>query len=238
MLHTVTKDNSILQLNSHGARIEKLVLNNVDILGTFVREDGKTESTHPCTLQHNYDRDGKNKHGKGRDSEWNIIETPIKLRAQCVLDTVHISQEFIVSHNTCTFITTHKNMGDDVPTNFAEHNYFATPLGNREVTFNNEFIVKHLESERVDSPFDYIMRDLHEKNTIIIPGIKKNIIIELSQPSTLPFKFAAIWVMGKDNKYICIEPVVGDAQKDFIHSDAAILPSGKSQVTEFTLRLL
>lgn len=238
MLHTFSNFDSLICLNSHGCRIEKLILNKVVILGTVIREDGKTESTHPCTLQHNYDREGKNKHGKGRDSEWEIMETENGLIATCTLNSVEVSQEFILFDDSCTITTTHKNNGMEVATNFAEHNYFLTPGGNDNVLFNNELVIKQLKEERGKNGFDYIMCDMKEINTISIMGNEKVNVIQLSQPASLPFQYVAIWVMGKDRSYVCIEPVVGNAQKDYIMSKKAILPAGKSETMQFTLRIL
>ncbi len=237
MIQTIINGTSRLSLNPHGARIEELILDNTLVLGTFTREDKKTESTHPCTLQHGVDRFGMNKHGAGRNIDWTLAHSDFNILATCTIGMVDVIQDVTLDASSFTLKTTHVNRGEDVPTNFAEHNYFATPEGNDDVLFNGELVIQELKKERATSGYDYIVREMQETNTIYIPGKEHDITIKLSQPSSLPFGYVAIWVMGNDIQYLCIEPVVGNPQSKYLQSDESLLKNGETKTVEFSIKI-
>jgi hypothetical protein len=232
----------LLSVHSVGAKVV-VSLNNIPIIGSFARGDGKTGLTHPCTPIFGPDRKklyGLSQHGNMRNEECLIEKKNDSIHvSHLITDSgypagMKVEQSLSIKDGIFSFEMTHTNAGDkEAFVNAGEHCYFDAPLGYVGTMVNGQDITKLIEDN-----FDGIAIDILEKNVIQIPGKP---VYELAQQG---LKKAVVWV-GKnpetkeiDKSYVCIEPVEGDPFGDFFGSQESMIRPGESRIIQFSLSMM
>lgn len=235
----IKENDDVLSVSTSGAKIE-LVLKGTSILGSFLRGDGKTGITHPCTPIFGPDRKhlyGLKQHGNVRNesvSVQHVAENVIVSHAitdEGYPNGVTVKQIMGIEDGAFSLVMMHTNTGtEEAAVNSGEHCYFVAPQGYKGTTINGDDISKVIEEH-----YDGFPIALKETNSIQIPGQPE---IVLTQNG---FDYAMLWV-GKnpdtkaiDQTYICIEPVEGDPTGDFFGSEQSMLAPGATRSAMFTL---
>ncbi|MBU1327171.1 hypothetical protein KKB64_04880 [Patescibacteria group bacterium] len=229
-----------IRINPHGARILSLELQGKQILGDFIRADGKAGNSHPGTPILGAERTtcfGLPQHGPGRNSPWQIIERSnsrlvlvYQVEVEIYPKGMEVRQEFILDKDGFRLITTHVNTGENpAPVNSGEHFYWNTSEGWDGLRINGELMTDLVKSNGVIS--------IQPDNILEIPGLPK---ISLKQKG-LPW--ATLWAISKDGKfdsqYVCIEPGEGDqTYSDFFATKRALINPGQSRQTEILINLV
>lgn len=214
-----------MKINSLGAKIEDVILNDKKIFFCGLRGDGKLGVTHPCTPNFGKDESGLNlpQHGPMRNSECIILENEPnhqKLTYTIVHENfpkgVLVNQKFSLENNTFIVETTHTNNSQtQVPINFGEHCYFDAPNGWFGTKVNGQDITELIKTNETIK--------LNKKNIIQIPG-KSDLLLEQEG-----LEYAVVWVYQNpetkefDNNYVCIEPLMNKVET-FGEKESLVLP--------------
>ncbi|MCR4263157.1 MAG: hypothetical protein NUV98_00370 [Candidatus Roizmanbacteria bacterium] len=229
-IYSLKAEHSSLTVDVSGGRIVGLVLNDMPILGTFNRIDGKTGNTHVCVP--NFGDEGVKKyrlpfHGPARTAEWKLVSTTdssLTIRYDMPKTgsyptTVSIIQTFTLKQHSFTQEVSTINTGKEAaPLNLAIHYYWCTPQGWNDLLLNGVPVSEYIKQDT--------SIDAGTKSTIHIPS-HSDIQLVMSGH----FKKLQLWTARKeeggnviyDQKYACIEPVLGTG--DFFGSrESNLLP--------------
>lgn len=209
-------NDSLVEIDLMGARINRLVLDGKTVLSSFRRIDGKMGSTHPCTP--NFDKDKRKakvqlpQHGPARNEVWRKIEASEKmLKLGYKMDGekfpglkgLSVEQTFKLTSGELTIETTHANDGSEaMPVNFGEHFYFdTTGAGWGEVTINGEKIASEVKiTGRIK---------LNQANKIRGLAAGDLVLFQEGLPMVTTWSGRNEDETKFDNDYVCIEPVEG-----------------------------
>jgi galactose mutarotase-like enzyme len=229
-----------LTLDANGGRITELVHNNVRILGTYQRIDGKSGSTHLCVPS--FDKEGQEKynlpfHGYARTLIWKskqLSADTIQMRAitpysQEYPTELELTQEFTLSDSFTHTVTVKHLSGKEAPLNIGIHYYWDTPHGWENTTLNSEQVGHDIKTN------DSI--DLKKENIILFPHITYKM-------RTDGFHSAVLWTSFKLNEdgekkystdFCCIEPVVG--WPNYFGSNESMLYAGETKTVSVVISL-
>jgi len=230
------KDN-LFEINTHGGRINCLLLKGAKIFFHGLRGDRKIGSTHPCSP--NFGKDPTNsglpQHGPIRESDL-IIKNQTTESIELEKEIIHPSypqgvifnQRISLQNNGLSIITTHtNNNAKPVPVNFGEHCYWAAPDGCQGIRINKSDVTESVKANKT------IM--LLASNIIEIPGQPA---ITLEQTG---LNYAVLWSYQNpetkefDNSYVCIEPLQRSVET--FGKEESMIQSGKSSITQVKIVL-
>lgn len=230
MLEKLNQKEIPMKINPQGAKIEELVLGGEPIFYFGLRGDGKTGVTHPCTPNFGKDRTeyGLIQHGPMRDSDCKVLIDELNHK-KLSYDIVHekyptgmnVTQDFLQENEQFILETIHtNNSGQELPVNFGEHCYFATPHGWDGVEVNGINITELVKTNGTIK--------LEDKNIIQIPG-KKPFTLE-----QVGLDYAVVWCYKNekgesDQNYICIEPL--QRPVDSFGAPESIIKNGEASKT-------
>lgn len=233
------KGKSKLVVNSHGARIEELILGGQKIITKVKRGDGKDGSSHPCIPQFGPETTtsfGLPQHGSSRNKDFRLLTTDEGIvLSQDIEDGkypegLRINQIHSLSDGNYSLITKILNNGDhDLPVNFAEHFYWHAPKGWEGLMINGVDVTDIVKKDGAIN--------LLPENKIVIPGQKPIILKQKG------FSIFQLWAYENpetgeyDKNYICIEPAEGDPAKDFFGSKESIIKPHEFRTTEIVVSL-
>lgn len=228
-----------LIINSCGARIESLILEGQEIFTKVVRGDGKEGSSHPCIPQFGPETTtsfGLPQHGSARNKDFELSTSDNEIiLSQNIEDGKYpkglsIDQKHGLTGGEYSLITTISNNSDlDLPVNFAEHFYWATPNGWEGLRING---INVADAAKKDSSIKLL-----PENEIEIPGQKAIILKQTG------FSIFRLWAYKNsqtgeyDRNYVCIEPAEGDPDGDFFGSEKSMIKPHESRVTEIFIKL-
>lgn len=229
-IHTIKQNNWQLTIDLIGGRIAELSYNDILILGTFERIDGKKGSTHLCLP--NFSGEGMGEyglpfHGRVRNSRWKLVvgracrqagswETKSIDRAQVKLKCsikrtekypadLLVTQQFELDAEKFAHTISVLHLGGvTVPVNIGVHNYWATPEGWKGLHINGDNVEEKIKTNGSIR--------LMDQNLIEFPGRKIKWV-------TKSFEDGVLWSACKgsqyDSSYVCIEPVLNFSHSPF-----------------------
>lgn len=232
---TKTSGSSSFIINSNGARLEELRLQDKLLITPQIRGDGKPAVTHPCSPIFGPETEttfGLMQHGRLRTSECEVVSEDaqsVTVKHEINEGTypkgVIFRQTFTLSDSVFSIETSHENTGSKpAPVNFCEHFYWYAPSGWEGLTVNGE------DGTTIVKADDVIVLDAI--NRIEIP----NQPVFLLEQEGLPL--ANLWAMRSgaganyDSSYVCIEPCHGRNRSPFFGSqDSLIAPKSSNKTT-------
>lgn len=233
------KGDTKLVVNSHGARIEELVLDGQKILTKIIRGDGKEGSTHPCVPIFGKEAAtsfGLPQHGSARNKDFEsltsngVIELSQQIEDGNYPKGLRVTQKHSLVDEKYSLVTIITNNGNEnLPVSFAEHFYWNTPNGWEGVAVNGKDVT------------DVVKKDggieLKEENEIRIPGQRT---ILLKQKG---FRALQLWAYKNpetgeyDSNYVCIEPGEDVSSGKFFGSTESMIKPHGIRITEVDIRL-
>lgn len=230
--------NSRLTINSHGARVEELILGGQKIFTKVIRGDGKEGSSHPCIPQFGPDTSNKYnlpQHGSARnkDFESSIEDEKVVLSLNIedgnYPEGLNIKQEQSLTNEGYSLVTKISNNNDkeDLPVDFAEHFYWNAPNGWEGLKINGVDVTDIVKNDA--------SIELKQENIIEIPGQKPIILKQKG------FSIFQLWAYKNpetgeyDKNYVCIEPAEGDPAQNFFGSPKSMISPHESRITEIAV---
>ncbi len=228
-----------LVINSHGARIEELVLGGQKIFTSVKRGDGRDASSHPCIPQFGPETTtsfGIPQHGSARDKDFKISTTNGDIvLSQDIEDGQYpkgliFTQVHSLSDGSYSLKTTNSNNGEqNLPVSFAQHFYWDAPNGWEGLIINGVDVTNIVKKDGAI--------DLLPENEIVIPGQKPMVLKQKG------LSIAQLWAYKNpetgeyDTHYVCIEPAEGDPAKNFFGSEKSMIKPHESRTTEIVVGL-
>lgn len=230
-LQNNTNLNTKCEIDLIGGGVTNLYLDGKHILYAGPRPDGGKAFTHPCIPNFNLAKDLPN-HGPARKEKWeqldnNSVSWTMKEIKGIYPAGIKAIRKFELGEKSIAVTTTITNIGkSDLPTNIAEHNYFACPKDEvKNVKINGNII--HEEALKANAQFN----SWQDKNILEIPGIGK------LQFNTKGYKAFAQWSQP-EAPFACIEPIeVRPPQSDDFFKIAPKIRPGETKVFEYTILL-
>jgi glucose-6-phosphate 1-epimerase len=221
-----------LIIDSQGVKIKELILDGQKILTEIVRGDNKKASSHPCIPQF-----GKTnlynlpQHGSARNMEFasSVSQSEILLGLDIhdgeYPDGLRFKQKNSLTDEEYELTTEIANNSlQDLPVNFAQHFYWATPVGWESLRINGVNVAEIVKS---NAPID-----AKEENIIEIPG--QNPIILIQQGFSNLHLWAYKSENGKyDQNYVCIEPTEGEPER--FGAQESIIHPGKTKIFKLVI---
>jgi len=233
-----TPQGDFLRVSPEGTKIT-LSIENIPILTSVIRGDGKRGITHPCSPIFGPDVNsvyGLSQHGNMRNEQCKVkLTNPNEITVNHEITDIGYpsgmkAQQILRIENGTFFLSfTHKNTGKDgVAVNAAEHCYFDAPNGYLGATINGQDIAGIIQNSLTG-----VLIDLKVENSIKISG-KPELILKQEG-----FNKVALWVGrdsegNRDKNYICIEPVEHHPKKFGI--EESIIHPGSQRTAHFSLR--
>ncbi len=198
---------SRLLINLQGGKIEELVLDDVKILGTYDRIDGKTGSTHICVP--NFASEGTKEyglpfHGPARNLEWQVVnQSENSLEIKVIIEALEKYKSSLEVTQIFTLSPCHLAEFHEVPINSCfpigdsskakERLTFRSDEGGEIPCFAHEVHVKNIGTVAVpvnigihnyfDTPNGWQNARLNNKN--IKEEIEKNLSVSINPPVQL-----------------------------------------------------
>lgn len=208
-----------------------LYLAGKHVLFAGTRPDGGQAFTHPCIPNFNIAKDLPN-HGPARKEMWNKVNEKTISWEMTAIEGIYPAgikaiRQFEISEKSFTTTTTIKNIGNvSLPTNIAEHNYFACSQDEvKNVKINGQPI--HQEALKANAQFN----PWQDKNILKIPKLGE------LQFNTTGYQAFAQWTQP-NAPFICIEPIeiLPPNPTDFMEVSPKINP-GETKIFSYTIVL-
>lgn len=199
-----------LSLDLDGGRIKDLKFDNIPVLGTYNRVDGKMGNTHICAPS--FDKEGKEKynlpfHGYARTLMWNSVhQSANTIEIKTVTSAtpeyqaqLELTQRFTLDKTFKHDIEIRHIDGQEVPMNIGVHYYWDTPQGWHPSTLNDQPLMPYISSN------GYL--DLTQKNTIVFPHATYEMAVRGLHTVALWTAFNTVAHLY-NNEFCCIEPII------------------------------
>lgn len=206
--------NWCLDIDLQGGRIIELSYQNLKVLGTYKRLDGKVGNTHICAPS--FDKEGQDPkwnlpfHGYARTLDWIVeeqTETSVTISTHTTPTPTYnaqlkLSQMFSLDDAFSHTVKVTNNKGDAVPVNVGLHYYWDTPNGWETLKINNKSQMTNVKEN------GYI--DLEESNIIKLQHATYQLISHGFHSAALWTSFALNTNGSKkySQDFCCIEPIV------------------------------
>lgn len=232
-IFTISFDkNNYCQINLTGGGVMDLYLSGKKIFYSGQRPDGGSAFTHPCIPNFNIAQDMPN-HGPARKEQWEKVSENTITWEMTEIPNIYpqgivAERSFAIGDKYLTVTTRIKNTGEEtLPTNIAEHNYFACPSEEvKNVMVNGNYF--HPEALRANAQFN----PWQDKNIIYIPNIGE---FEFNISGYQAF---AQWSQP-NAPFACIEPIeIMPPQTDEFHTQSPKIKPGESKTFSYTIRLI
>lgn len=203
-----------LSLDLDGGRIRYLKFDNIPVLGTYKRIDGKIGNTHICAPS--FDKEGQEKfdlpfHGYARTLMWDceqISDTTIQIKAVTPVTEdypakLELIQRFALEETFKHTVEVTSLDGSGIPVNIGIHYYWDTPKGWEGTTLNSKQIAPYIKKN------EYL--DLNSESIVVFPHAKYIVKADGFHSVMAWTSFIADEIGSKTYNYdfCCIEPIIG-----------------------------
>jgi len=223
------QENSYCEINMLGGGIMNLYLNGKHILYAGTRPDGGQAFTHPCIPNFNIADDLPN-HGPARKELWTLVNDNTITWEMSEIDDIYPSgikatRQFEISKKSFTVSTTIKNISKtSLPTNIAEHSYFACPKDQvKNIKINGKPF--HKEALQANAQFN----PWQNKNILEIPFLGE------IKFNTTGYNAFAQWSQP-EAPFACIEPIeIMPPRPENFMSSAPLLSPNKEKLFIYSI---